>query len=264
MRECICGIYEIVNIKNQKRYIGQSIDVYRRWIQHNSELKRGKHSNEYLQFSWNKYGEDAFEFHILEECSEEKLNERELFYIQKFDTSNRDYGYNLGYVGDGVCVLSEEARQKMSQAQLIRWTEELRVERSQKYSGENNPFYGKHHSKETGRKIAEANKKRVWSDESRAKEAQGLAERNKAKRGSTVSQAVRDKISKTLKGRPSPNRKSVVQLNLNGDYISSFDSIKAASNATGITTNMISDCCRKLRGDARGFIWRYKEEYDAE
>lgn len=264
MREQICGIYEILNTNNQKRYIGQSIDIHRRWIQHRSELKNGCHSNEYLQFSWNKYGEDTFEFNILERCNEDELNEREVFYIQKFDTYNRSYGYNLECVDDGVRVLSEEAKQKMSQAQLNRWTEESRAELSQKYMGENNPFYGKHHSEETGRKIAEANRRRIWSDESRAKEAKRLAERNRAKKGSTVPQNVRDKISKTLKGRPSPKRKPVVQLNLNGDYIASFDSITEASNLTGITKDMISDCCRKIRDNARGFIWRYKEDYNAE
>lgn len=264
MREQICGIYEILNIQNQKRYIGQSIDIYRRWIQHKSELNRDCHDNDYLQKSWNKYGEDAFEFHILEECNEDELNKQELFYIQKFNTSNRNYGYNLEYVCDGVYVLSEESRQKMSQAQLNRWTEDLRTEWSQKYTGENNPFYGKHHSEETGQKIAEANKRRVWSDESKKKISRYLAERNKQKKGTTVPQDVRIKISQTLKGRPSPTRRAVVQLDLEGNYIASFNSIKEASAATGIATYMIGDCCRKTRVDTQGFIWRYKEDYNAE
>ena len=71
------GIYCIKNIINDKRYIGQSKDCVERKTQHFSILKLGKHYNKYLQSDWNTYGENNFEFTILEKCQKEKLDELE-------------------------------------------------------------------------------------------------------------------------------------------------------------------------------------------
>lgn len=62
------GIYEIKNIKNNKRYIGQSQDLYVRSCKHFSNLNNGVHPNKHLQASWNKYGSDNFVINILEYC----------------------------------------------------------------------------------------------------------------------------------------------------------------------------------------------------
>lgn len=90
----------IKNIKNNKSYIGQSIDIKNRWMRHKSELNNNNHINNHLQFAWNKYGEDYFSFIVLEECPIELLDEREIFYINKFDSLNN--GYNLCEGGNGV------------------------------------------------------------------------------------------------------------------------------------------------------------------
>ena len=89
------GIYLIKNKINNKVYIGSSVDIDRRKSQHLSELKYNHHHNKYLQRSWNKYGEDNFEFLVLEECAVELLDIREKYYIQEFKSLDANKGYNL-------------------------------------------------------------------------------------------------------------------------------------------------------------------------
>lgn len=60
------GIYKIENILNGDFYVGSSIDVYKRYYQHRTLLKRNKHWSTHLQNSWNKYGADNFVFTVLE------------------------------------------------------------------------------------------------------------------------------------------------------------------------------------------------------
>lgn len=87
------GIYLILNIINNKVYIGSTKCFRERYAQHKSKLKGNKHACTHLQNSYNKYGKDNFEFKIIE-VSEELLN-REEFYIKKYNSCNNEYGYNL-------------------------------------------------------------------------------------------------------------------------------------------------------------------------
>jgi group I intron endonuclease len=91
-----CGIYIIENIKNNKIYIGQSTDIQTRFYVHKSLLKHNSHPNHHLQSAWNKYGETFFKFAILEILSEysfEKLNEKEIYYINLYKSNV--FGYNI-------------------------------------------------------------------------------------------------------------------------------------------------------------------------
>ena len=64
------GIYSITNKLNNKRYIGQSIDIETRIKRHFRELRRGVHHCHHLQRAFDKYGEDNFETEILLICNE--------------------------------------------------------------------------------------------------------------------------------------------------------------------------------------------------
>jgi group I intron endonuclease len=75
------GIYCIVNTNNQKKYVGSSKNIYQRLQKHRAYLRKNMHENRKLQNSWNKHGEDNFQYFILEFCFEEQLLEREQFYI---------------------------------------------------------------------------------------------------------------------------------------------------------------------------------------
>lgn len=88
------GIYEIFNRKTNKRYIGSSANIEKRFKTHKRQLKNGCHNNYLLQKDWEKYGEKCFSFNVIEECDVENLLEREKYYIAKNDTLNHKYGYN--------------------------------------------------------------------------------------------------------------------------------------------------------------------------
>jgi len=84
---------------NNKVYIGQSIRVQYRWIQHKRELNNNRHINSHLQRAWNMYKKDNFKFEIIEECKKEELNDKEVQSIKYYNSCsngyNQDYGANL-------------------------------------------------------------------------------------------------------------------------------------------------------------------------
>lgn len=76
------GVYIITNNITDKEYIGSSVDVERRFIEHKTPKAGG---NNQLHTDIQKYGVDNFEFKILEECGKEVLRARELYYIKKLN-----------------------------------------------------------------------------------------------------------------------------------------------------------------------------------
>lgn len=161
------GIYCIENSINNKKYIGQSVDIYDRWSHHRSDLNNGTHDNEYLQRSWDKYGSDNFNFYVLEFCDIDKLDEREVYFIDFYQTLNRDKGYNLISGGSFGKKYSQETKDKMSKSLLGHIVSgESRRKISQNHAdvrGVNNPMYGKGHTNDAKDKISKANKGRISS-----------------------------------------------------------------------------------------------------
>jgi len=96
------GIYCIEDLTNNKKYIGKSGNLGARKGYHFSRLKNNKHCNKYLQEAYNKYGKNNFIFYVVEECFKEVLDEREIYWIAFYDTTNLNMGYNLTDGGDGA------------------------------------------------------------------------------------------------------------------------------------------------------------------
>lgn len=117
----ISGIYIIVHVKSGKVYIGKAENIRKRWHDHKHTLNNGNHHNRYLQRAWNKYGEQAFKFQILEYCSIEHFEAREKHYIAIYKV--RGLAYNMTDGGEGVLgiVHSSETKKKMSIAANARW-----------------------------------------------------------------------------------------------------------------------------------------------
>lgn len=89
-----CGIYKITNIINNKCYIGQSVDIYKRWCDHcKCGCGMDTPKNNKLYAAMLEDGLENFTFELLEECSREELNKKELFYIDLYESN--DYGYNI-------------------------------------------------------------------------------------------------------------------------------------------------------------------------
>src|ERR1700761_5456348 len=112
-------VYKIICLINKKFYIGSAIDAKRRFITHRYLLDKNKHPNQYLQNSWNKYGENNFKFEIVEYCkSEFSLIEDEQRWIEKSNcvipngfNIVKNAGSQLGFKH------TELSKQKMSLAQ---------------------------------------------------------------------------------------------------------------------------------------------------
>ena len=105
---CITGIYKIENSINHKCYIGQAKDIHKRWNRHRTEPfnTKGPSYNYPLYRAIRKYGLNNFTFEILEECKVSELNEKEIFYIKKFDTFFN--GYNQTFGGDNTSVIDKQ------------------------------------------------------------------------------------------------------------------------------------------------------------
>lgn len=92
------GIYKITNLITNMSYIGQSTNIQKRW---NDEKRRAfiKDDNSYnypLSKAFRKYGIENFTFEVLEECSQEQLNEKEKYWINQYNTFYNGYNQTLG------------------------------------------------------------------------------------------------------------------------------------------------------------------------
>jgi len=116
------GIYKIVNLANERWYVGSAVNLERRRLWHFSQLRRAAHGNRHLQHSFDQWGEDAFRFDVLEHCPKEKLIEREQWYMDRL----REQGvflYNVNPTA-GNCLgrkFSPETLAKMSAASRRRF-----------------------------------------------------------------------------------------------------------------------------------------------
>lgn len=87
------GIYKFQNKITQQVYIGQSINIEKRFKSHKKDYING---NNKFYTAIQEFGWDNFTFEILEECPVEQLNQREKYWIQYYDSFQNGYNSNGG------------------------------------------------------------------------------------------------------------------------------------------------------------------------
>ena len=111
------GIYKITNKINGHSYIGQSVNISKRWQNHiiSSSNKNDKGYEYPLYRAIRKYGISNFSFEVLEECSQNLLNEREKYWIKKLSPV---YNQTLGGQTGGSSKLNRQLVKEIQQILL--------------------------------------------------------------------------------------------------------------------------------------------------
>jgi len=240
------GIYKITNPKG-KVYIGQSINIEKRWKYYSSQYHNKSDKQNKLFNSFKKYGVNNHTFEILEECNINQLNEREIYWGNHFNCIDPDVGLNLRELGKQG-IWTEEAKQKLSQIHI-----------------------GKHkHTEESKAKISAKLKGTKYTDEQRKKCSENSGMKGKpnyvggSKKGWLRTQESKNRISKSKQGKTQPNiskslQKPIEQYDLEGNFIKEWTSAKVAGETLNISNNGIGLCCRGKLKKSYGFVWKYKE-----
>ena len=149
-------VYKITNRVTDKFYVGSTCNFKRRMSEHFGKLRRNTHHSKEMQEDYNTYGRDSFYVEVLEEGENTVLRDREQYYIDKFNPVENGYNQSTSAYANNV---------------------------PHPMYGENNPFYGKHHTEETKAKLRNNGKMHIGtkhSEETKKKMSK------KAKRGNNA------------------------------------------------------------------------------
>lgn len=164
------GIYCITNTVNNKKYIGQSIDIIKRFKQHQCCCKKS-----HLYKSMKKYGLGAFEFSIIKVIKNTKithllLDAYEQFYINKYNTCNPIYGYNKQAGGSGG--KPNEETKKMQSLGAKKYWDSMSLEQRKERAKNNKGKTGYRESYETRIKKSKSHIGMKMKEESKNKISQ--------------------------------------------------------------------------------------------
>lgn len=152
-------IYKITNLLSGKVYIGQTNDVNKRKYTHFYNARNN--DQRYLYRAIRKYGKQNFIIETIEQCEDELSNDREQYWIEYYDSTNHDKGYNLT-LGGYHFQFSEETIKKMSDSHKgKKLSEEQKQKISNATKGENHPMWNKFHSEESKQKMSDSHKDKI-------------------------------------------------------------------------------------------------------
>jgi len=230
----ICGIYKITNPKG-KIYIGQSINIEKRWYSYKSPDLRCMGIKVYN--SIKKYGIENHKMEILETCEPSKLKELEIHYKILFNSVNT--GLNCKIDDDRYGPHTEKTKKLISErckeaAKRRIYTDEWRLKMKLKKT--NHPCYK---NLERNKKIGDAHRGKVVSEETKRK---------------IYTNDVWIRKNKELH---KSQQKSIIQLDKNNNIIKVWESITSARKTLNIKT--IDGVLNRSRKTAGGFIWKYNK-----
>lgn len=212
---------------NNKYYVGiTSKRTESRWGNNGNNYQHQKRLYNAIQkYGWNNIQHEIISEHL----TENEAKNFEIFLISKLKSNSREHGYNITAGGDGVLGLkhSGEENGMYGKHHSKETLKKISNSRKGKLKGEDNPFYGKHHTEEVKQKLREL---RI---------------------GHTLSEETRKKITEK-------NKKKVAQIDLNTNKtIKIYDSIKEAAEELNLDRGSISKCCNELRKTVGGYVWRF-------
>lgn len=214
-------IYEFINNINQKIYIGQTIDYKQRIRTHKFNLNQNKNTPFYNALK--KYGWENFSINIIEECEENQLNEKEVYWIEE-KKSLYPSGYNL-LKGGNQAKHNSITKEKISNTRKGIKFSKSHIENLKK------SHIGYLMPEEQKRKISQSNKAKIVSEETKRK----------------------------LKYQQ-PHRREVGKFDIKGNLIIKYDSIMDASIDLNCSPGNISECCngkRKMNKILKGNILKF-------
>ena len=245
------GIYKITNIVNNHCYIGSAINIEGRWRTHKSFLNKGKHHSIYLQRAWNKYGENNFEFSILEKCEDSLLIEREQFYFEEINPE-----YNICKIA-GSCL-------------GIKFSDESNLKKSLSHAFKGK--FGKSHpsSKTIYQYDEEGNFIRSWENAVQIQNELGFDSGNIRKSiknrwmfyssfWSYIDYGIFYK-DVPIKNNRDKTKKPILQYSLDGELLKEWNSAKEATEYLGVREGNLSKNLKNKAKTAYGYIWKYKKD----
>lgn len=181
----IVGIYRITSkVKPQRIYVGSSEDIQTRWVEHLKKLRLGVHHSRKLQNHYNKYGKDDLIFSIITTCDVTELLSQEQFFIDSLKP-----WFNLAPIAGSAKGVKRSAEwiqrhreilldpdHPMRRPECRRKASETK-KKNGSMLGNKNPFFGKHHKKESIDKANEKRIGRIQSPEERAMRTIALQKR---------------------------------------------------------------------------------------
>lgn len=230
----VCGVYKITNLVNSKCYVGCSVDVRLRWIDHRARRNRNHHLT--ISRAFRKYGIDSFSFELLEECAPEALSEREMFWVAELKPA---YNRTLGGRGPSGMRLTEEARARISDKAKEQWRKMSPEERRRRVASNlTGPHPGHKRSWEMRQRISATLKGRVLGPQSQERK-----------------DAMRASIRKRGAAWGAARWKQIAQVNNKGRIVWYWASTTIAAAHFGIHPSTINRVIKGHRKTAAGFRW---------
>lgn len=274
-------VYLITNQLNNRKYIG---------IHHYTKPEIDKNyygSGKIITQAVRTYGRKNFCIQVLDWAeSFDELSELEKYYIKLYNAVESEDFYNLADGGHNLTpeevkrFITESTRKTFSKNMKKRW-ESHDPSICRNLLGENNPFYGRHHTEETKQYLSQINTGRKHSEETKQKYSENRRGEKNPNYGNYWTDEQKARLSAKKKGtgvgKDNPNyghrwsesqrashykSRPIVQLTLSGEFVAEYPYIANAARIFGVNESSIRGCCNGSQKTSCGYKWMYKENYE--